>query len=277
MTQPSFFTTSLLRKPERFVLRGGAWRRVALRVRVGYLHHPVLGHTLIDTGYGPDVTVPGRVRDRFLSIYRALLRPNILTDAPLRDGLARVGITPEQIDTLIVTHFHADHVGALSEVPGARVICARECWDAMQNASRVRNARAGVFPSLLPDGLEDRLVFIEDCPQVDAPDPFNHGRDIGGDGRLIAVDLPGHLQGHFGVVFAGLEQPFLYAADVQWLVRAIVEDRAPGPPTSWIHHDAQAARKSVSKVRTFAGQSGEVLLCHDPNIHPFDIDPEVGG
>lgn len=274
MSEPAFFTTSILRKPARLVLRGGIGH-AALRVRVGYLHHPTLGHTLIDTGYGPQVTNPALTNDIYLTVYRRLLRPSLLSPAPLAQGLARLELHPEQIETVILTHFHADHLGGLRDLRPARVICTKTSWQALSRKSRLQNALSGVFTSLLPETLEERLHWIEDYPQTDAPLSLGRGWDIAGDGSLLAIDLPGHLEGHFGLCLPHRTHPFLYGVDVQWMLRAVLEDRAPRFPARLIHHDRHAMRQSMNRIRAFAKAGGDVLLCHDPEIHPFDIDPEI--
>jgi hypothetical protein len=71
--------------------------------------------------------------------------------------------------------------------------------------------------------------------------------------------------------------PLLYATDTQWLMRAIVEDRCPGFPASIIAYDRAAARWSVEVVRNFIAAGGEAMLCHDPQPHRLDLDPELGG
>ena len=74
--EPRFFTTSILAVRERLLLRGGRWRKVPLRVRVGYFHHPRLGHTLIDTGYSAGLTRPGAGHSLLLALYRRIIRPS---------------------------------------------------------------------------------------------------------------------------------------------------------------------------------------------------------
>jgi glyoxylase-like metal-dependent hydrolase (beta-lactamase superfamily II) len=143
-------------------------------------------------------------------------------------GLARLGVVPAQIETVILTHFHADHVGGLRDLPQARVICAKAGYDAMTRKGRIKNATEGVFAALLPEDLTNRLSFVESSAKVDLPLKLGQGWDIAGDGSLVAVDLPGHLEGHIGLCFPQLTQPFLYAVDVQWMLDSVLQDRCPG-------------------------------------------------
>ena len=275
MMGPVFFTSSILRVPERLLLRGGRWQKLPLRVRIGYLHHPTLGHCLIDTGYRTPMTPAGVQPDFHLRMYKRLFRPSTVCADPIGAGLARVGVRRDQISTVIVTHFHADHIGGLVDLPGARVLAPLQAWRAMTRNSAMRNAMAGVFRQLLPDDIENRLGFFEDAALVDAPFGLGPARDIAGDGSLLAVDLPGHHAGHAGLCFPQADRPLLYAVDAQWKLAAILQDRCPGFPANLVAHDRAALKQTVRRVQEFASRGGEVVLCHDPNPHRLDMDAQV--
>lgn len=271
MIDLAFFTTSLLPQRERSVLRGGSRRNeILLPVRVGYFHHPKLGHTLVDTGHGAAASHHHPGEDVLLTIHRKVMKPSILTPNPLNVGLAHFGITQDQIETVIITHFHPDHIGGLMELPQAKVICARASWTAYLRKNRLGNAIDGIFNALMPADLGDRLRFIEDLPLGTVPHGFGNGFDLLGDESLLAIDLPGHAVGHFGLLIP--TQNFLYAVDTQWLLQAILEDRSPGPPAHWIQHDAKASAKTIRRVRDFIQTGGDVALCHEPQVHSRDVD-----
>ena len=58
---------------------------------------------LIDTGYGSKAPEKQRQRHRMAK------------GAPLKENLAQIGITPEQMDWVILTHLHFDHAGGATE------------------------------------------------------------------------------------------------------------------------------------------------------------------
>ncbi|MEW7008692.1 MBL fold metallo-hydrolase [Lentilitoribacter sp. EG35] len=272
-TMPNFFTTSILPVSERLVLKGGAKRPIPVRVRVGYFHHPRFGHTLIDTGYSRYVTHPEK-SDLLLAAYRLIVKPKILNKTPLKTGLAQIGIDKNEVETVILTHFHADHIGGLLDLPNVKILCSRWAWNSFLEKGKIRNALNGVFSILMSDDFEGRVAFFEDTFVSPAPLGLGDGFDIAGDGSIISVDLPGHMEGHVGICFPKLPKPFLYAADTQWLLQAIEEDLCPGLPARLVYQDARAAKQSVTKVKNFMEQGGDVMLCHDPHLHPLDIDGE---
>jgi len=72
-------------------------------------------HTiLVDTGYHPSAIVdrPGRV---------CLVSP--------MEALEKVGVEPESVTQVVVTHFHFDHIGNVSSFPQAEVVLQRRELD----------------------------------------------------------------------------------------------------------------------------------------------------
>lgn len=267
---PVFANSATVRAPERLMLRGGTWASPAVRVRYGFFIHPLAGPVLIDTGYGPSVT-QGAIRSAALKFYTRILRPELhATESPAA-LLARYGLKASDVRTIIVTHFHADHVSELKQFPNARFILDLEALRTLRRMSRLLQLHYGVFMELMPDDVESRARDIASLPRIASPGGLPQGFDLLGDGAVLAIPLPGHGHGHFGVCFAQESPPLLYGVDTQWLNRAIREDRAPGYPAKLIFADASAATRSSAIARAFCENGGTLVLCHDPDPTPYDL------
>ncbi len=251
--RPTFLNSAFVRAPERLVLRGGSWSAIDIPVRYGVFDHPRIGRCLIDTGYTRRV-IEGR-RSLPLRLYAGILSPRLQPDA-LRDDAP--------INAILITHLHADHVSALRDFPNATLYAAGAGLDHFLNGSEPARVRHGVFRELLPPDLQTRARRFEDCATITAPLGLGPARDVFGDGEVLAVALPGHMRGHTGFVWPKLDRPLLYAADAQWLARAVMEDRAPGPPARWIMDDVRADVTTRQRIAAFARGGGEVIYCHDP-------------
>ena len=260
------------------MLRGGAWASRTLCVRYGLYLSDSAGPVLIDTGYTEHaLSAPGR--GLALRIYGHVLRPKLVAENQPGPFLARFGLRPQDIRRVIVTHFHADHVSGLTLFPKARFVASAGAWNAFRSASRLGNLRHGIFAGLLPHDFADRLDVIEATAPFQPPlfphgphgAPFGH--DLLGDGSLIAVPLPGHCDGHVGLVFPNVERPLLYAVDAQWLMAALPALRRPGFPSSLIAADRTALGRSAALVDGFVRAGGEVVLCHEPEPTPYDLVP----
>ena len=253
--RPRFLNSAFVRTLERLVLSGGGWRTIDLPVRYGLFDHPRVGRCMIDTGYTQRV-VSGK-RSLPLRIYASVLRPRLQSEALAHD---------QPIASILLTHLHADHVAALLDHPQARIYANGAGIDHFLNASALSQIRHGVFRELLPDDLAARVARFEDCPVAEAPLGLGEAHDVFGDGAVLAVPLPGHMRGHTGFVWPKLDPPLLYAADAQWLRRAVMEDRAPGPPARWIMDDRDQDLATRQRIASFARAGGEVVYCHDPEL-----------
>lgn len=266
MNAPVFWSCATVTTPERLVLAGGIGR-VELAVRVGLWRHPVKGPFLIDAGYGAAAaSAPGRSLG--LRLYHKMLGIHPIAGMGPAEHLATLGVRPDELGGIVVTHFHADHVCQLCDFPDVPVFASGAAWKALSQMTTIGRHRHGVFAELVPSDFAARLVPVEDLPLRDLPFGLGQGHDISGDGSCLAVPLPGHALGQIGLVWPALETPLLYAADVQWLWRAIAKDRLPGFPASLLTVDREGASRSVRLVRDFARAGGGVMLAHDPEPGP---------
>ncbi|ANT50835.1 MBL fold metallo-hydrolase [Mesorhizobium amorphae] len=270
-----FANSAWVSAAERLILRGGSWKSVRLRVRYGLILHPVAGPVLVDTGYTPEaVTRPGR--GTMLRLYGALLRPELNAAEQVLPVLARFDLAPGDIRVVIVTHFHADHISGLSLFPNARFIASDAAWARLKARTAWQNLRHGVFTELFPADFERRLDGLSSKQQVAPHDGVPGGADLFGDGSVVAVDLPGHADGQFGLLFPDRKRPLLYAVDVQWLLSALKEERTPGFPASLLAEDFAAIEPTSVMLRRFLAAGGEVMFCHDPAPTQYDLGGEGG-
>jgi len=257
-------------------MRGGNWQSVRLRVRYGLIFHPAAGPVLVDTGYTPQALI-GAGRSGMLRLYGALLKPELNAAEQVLPVLTRFGLSPDNIRAVIVTHFHADHISGLSLFRNARFIASDAAWARVKARTPRQNLRQGVFTQLFPVDFEARLDGISAKPRIAPRGDSPGGADLFGDGSVIAVDLPGHADGQFGLLFAGEQRPLLYAVDVQWLLEALSENRTPGFPATLIAEDASVIEPTSAMLRRFMTSGGEVMLCHDPAPTAHDLAPAEAG
>lgn len=78
------------------------------------IQHPTLGNLLYDTGNSPE----------YLTAYtKEMLHDYPVVDCvSIRDALAQKGLTPHDIDRIIISHLHFDHAGGLKDFVGTKAI-----------------------------------------------------------------------------------------------------------------------------------------------------------
>jgi hydroxyacylglutathione hydrolase len=137
------------------------------------------------------------------------------TEADLREGLAEAGYEFADVDQLLLTHFHADHVGLAGAVQAESDAAVRvheadaplvaQDPDALEEMERRQRSLLDRWG--MPDGPQsDLLGFLGGSDDINGrvPEvtPFEAGeRFEAGDRTLEAVHLPGHSAGLCGFAF----------------------------------------------------------------------------
>jgi glyoxylase-like metal-dependent hydrolase (beta-lactamase superfamily II) len=231
----NFFQAGYCTHPEAIVIRDGKWKTSKFPAVFALITHPEHGAILYDTGYSSRFyqetrNLPYRIYALTTPVY---FQPEESASAQLQ----KFGITPKAVNYIIVSHFHADHVGGLRDFPNAKFICFESAYTAVKNLRGIAATKAGFLPGLLPPDFADRTIFVETKRTIALPlcDTFDTGLDLFGDGSLVAVELPGHVTGQLGLFFTDInEQSYFLIADACWLSRAYQEFIQPHPIASLI-------------------------------------------
>ena len=134
-----------------------------------------------------------------------------MQNAPFIEELANVGVHPEEVDFVLCTHLHVDHVGWNTKLvdgrwvptfPNAKYIFSRneyELWE-----SRHENGAAVPVPlvyedSVLPIVEAGQAIIVEDTHQID-------------DGMWLEP-APGHTPGHVMLNLKSREETALMSGD----------------------------------------------------------------
>jgi len=225
------------------------------------LRHPRQGWILFDTGYAQHfIDATRHLPER---LYRAVTPVHLDPQQALIAQLRRDGIEPADIGTIVLSHFHGDHVAGVADFPRARLICAREAWDDLQARGRIDALRHGLLPKLLPDDFSERVEWIEDKPACALSTnfaAFGRGHDLLGDGSLIAIALPGHAAGHYGVLFEADEGRVFLVADAAWSLQAIHADTPPPALVTGLLGDTHVYRQTLSRLHALAKAEPELRL-----------------
>lgn len=262
----NFFETGSCRHLEAMSRIGGAWRVIDFPSIVALIHHPEVGPILFDAGYDPAfLTATQAFPER---LYRWATPVEI---PPRRDAASRcraAGIDPDDVGHIILSHFHGDHVAGLHRFRHAKLHCARAGLDDLRRGSRLSTTRRGLLPELLPQDFDRRACFFENGRRVGLPAecrPFEEGVDLLGDGALLAIELPGHCPGHWGLLIndsrCGLH--FLIA-DAAWSCEAVRRNAPPPALTTHLLGDTAKTRATLDKLHRLHRRNPELRLtpCH---------------
>ncbi|ATO46472.1 hypothetical protein C5L30_001154 [Companilactobacillus farciminis] len=139
------------------------------------------------------------------------------------ERLAALGYKPSDIDYLLLSHLHCDHVSGLKQVKDAKNILVSE------PELRIANKLPMVY---LPH--EWKGVNLQTY-QYDHTDigPFNESFDLFGDGSIVQIHTPGHASGMSATRIQGSDGKFvLLAADTGYSSMSWERMLTPGICTS---------------------------------------------
>ncbi|GHI83818.1 MBL fold metallo-hydrolase [Streptomyces xanthophaeus] len=123
---------------------------------------------------------------------------NSASAAAIEGAIRSLGLRPERLERIVLTHCHRDHVGSAGELAdrwGARVLAHR------LDAPVIRGEAPVPVPVLrdweLP--LWEKGLSVPEAPATRVDQELEDGDELGfGDGALV-VHAPGHTDGSIGV------------------------------------------------------------------------------
>jgi glyoxylase-like metal-dependent hydrolase (beta-lactamase superfamily II) len=205
---------------------------------------------LVDTGAGNKET------SKFLDIY-GIENAGADGRTMLEDGLAQIGVRPEDVGIVIDTHLHFDHAGGNTYVegdgpprltfPNARYIVQRGEW---VYATHLNERTAGSYfaPNFAPVVAADRFDF------VDGEREIVHG--------VRVVPTPGHTPFHQSVLIESDGEIAFYPADLV--------PTASHLPLAWIMGYDVEPLVTLETKRSMLGHAArdgwQVIFEHDAKV-----------
>lgn len=182
-------------------------------------------------------------------------------------GLASVGAKPEDIDTVIISHFHFDHAANIGMFPKAQFILQKKEWEYARRPIPVQN---GVYVAeLLPQLESYDLLLVDDGYEV-------------ADG-INVIHVPGHTMGQQATVVNTSEGKYVMSGDLLYMQLNMYCDitefidakgqkievvpntgHAFFPPG--IHVNLTDFYDSAWRILKIAGSRKRILPGHDPFI-----------
>ncbi|KAK4185878.1 putative 3-hydroxyisobutyrate dehydrogenase protein [Podospora australis] len=214
-------------------------------------------------------------------------RQPVIVSPDCAESLSQGGLQPTDIDIVLLSHVHWDHVGTPSDFPKSTFVVGSGTLDLLKNGG------GPLYPAELFNDDElpsDRAVELPPvCCDATGPkhtpspetllgdlrknwkweplsDFFPATLDFFGDGSVIVIDAPGHLYGHVNLLCRVSERKYVYLGgdcchDPRILRNekgiALYDDGKGGLRS--VHVDTNIAAKTMERIRGFTTASLGVM------------------
>lgn len=214
---------------------------------VWVIEHPE-GVIVIDTGENSDVLKPDYfdqvgVVNRFVN--KKAFRFAIEREQEIDRQLAQLGIGPDRIRRVVMTHLHLDHTDGLRYFPNTEIVVARPEFEHPYSN----------LPELYPNWFTPRLVDY----QSEKVAGFSQSVPLTDAGDVLLVATPGHTHHHSSVLFQADDAHYLFAGDMSYNQGQVLRGELAGG-----NADQHKARQSYQQVLAYAAHHPLVYLpSHD--------------
>jgi N-acyl homoserine lactone hydrolase len=164
----------------------------------------------------------------------------------LPENLAKLGVKPEQVKFIGISHYHGDHIGGARGFPDATLLIGKGDWDVL-NAPK---QPAGVNPAPLKHWLSEG----------GKAEPVPLDKDVFGDGSVVMLYTPGHTPGHHSLlVRLPKTGPVLLVGDAAHFHENYESNGVPA-----FNHDRAQTIASLDRIKKIVGGAkATVVIQHD--------------
>ena len=216
------------------------------------------GYLLVDTGFGrQDYLSPSPL----VRAFTALLRTPRDLNETASEQVKGLGVDPEDVHHIVLTHMHLDHAGGLPDFPWAQVHVHRS----EHEMGMRRSLPFGPFYRPEHWAHQPHWVLYDD------PRSSWYGFEAiellpGIKPRILLLPLPGHSPGHCGVAIELDHGWLLHCGDATYPFYRMDDPRQPfGDPPGWLVRWLLGPH--TPKLKALHEQWGDEieLICgHDP-------------
>lgn len=214
------------------------------------IEHPK-GIIVVDTGETARATEPGYFpwwHPYFKSV-REWVRP----EEEIGPQLRALGIVPNDVRWVLLTHFHTDHAGGLNHFPKSKILVSRIEYQA---ALGFRGQLSGYLPQHWPTWFKPTLIDFAPRPFG----PFTHSAPLTKAGDVQLVFTPGHTVGHYSVVVQEEDHALFFAGDASYTQKLMLDQVVDGVTLNMAQY-----QESARQVLAYLQSVPTVYLpAHDP-------------
>jgi len=231
---------------------------------------PTPKRLVFDLGINPDLSAyPPEVRKR-IDGPNAFFRPD-LTSPNCIGSLAHGGATPDDIDFVILSHCHWDHIGDTHPFTKSTFVVGHDTKTLFESGGYPTDPNSWYRADLLPTDRTQYLPPTSSDKDWAPIGPFPHALDFFGDGSLYIIDSSGHLAGHINLLIrTSADGGWMYLGGDSVHDRRILTGEAhirvglPDRPEFCMHVNRAEAEGHIARIRELEKtEKVRVVFAHD--------------
>lgn len=166
--------------------------------------------------------------------------------ATVVDQLKTLGIKPEQIKYVGISHYHFDHLGQAASFPQATLLIGEGDWTVLKNGGAGSMADPAMVEPWLKGGSKVDVVAKD--------------KDVFGDGSVVMLDMRGHTPGHQSLLVRLKDTgPVLLTGDLAHFAENYATNGVPG-----FNHDRADSLSSLDRFKALAANlKATVIIQHE--------------
>jgi N-acyl homoserine lactone hydrolase len=219
------------------------------------IEHPK-GNVLIDTGW--HTLMRGNQKKRLGLLHYLINKGDLPEGKAIHEQLANIGIQPEDLDYVVLSHLHSDHADGLELVKNAKkiLVSADELQGTLDDPKRYIKK-------------EWANIHLETFEFTDSGiGPKKRSFDLFNDGSIVFVHTPGHSVGLASTIIQNEGQFVLLTSDVGYAKKSWEQMIMPG-----VRVNKKDVIESLQWVQQQAVKPNciNVIANHDADIKPHTI------
>lgn len=238
-----------------FAYRGGGFGDTRIFGMGSILVHHPQGNLLFDTGFGKDV-------DEHVKTMSWLMRATTryTKERTVAEQLAEAQIPLTDIQRIVLTHAHWDHVSGIPDLDGVQIMTSQEEAAFIESDDPMAALIHGF------EGLAVAPMNYREGPYLG----FERSFDVYGDGSIVMVPAPGHTPGST-ITFIHTEdgQHYALVGDLVWQKEAIdLPAERPWVSRMLVDHDPDAVRGQIVHLHRLQKMWPELVIvpAHDRRV-----------
>ncbi len=174
------------------------------------------------------------------------------------ENFKAAGFSPDQIDTILISHFHGDHINGLrlkdgaAQFPNVEIKVPEPEW-----AFWMDDARMNAASDALKGGFQGARRVFKDMPNVSR---FQWGKEVAP--GITAIQTDGHTPGHTSFMISSGGAQFIALGDVTNMPSLFV--RHPGWHAVFDMNGEIAERSRRKMLDMAASEKAQVAFYHAP-------------